>query len=158
MRITVAQYPPSQSPWAPHYSSASQTCCDCVRGWFRFSNNMATSALRAPCVVQLDGHVQYPTWLVASGWIAGPSHGGPSISVGAPAEDQMSTATLERGLLGSGNEDEAEHPTVVMCAHAESDSELTTMLTFLALPRILSLARKPFLVPNMESQKGHNLH
>ncbi|ROL45092.1 Anoctamin-9 [Anabarilius grahami] len=47
----------------------------------------------------------------------------PSISVRAPAEDQMSIATLERGLLGSGNEDEAERPTVVMCAHTESDPE-----------------------------------
>ncbi|ROL48594.1 Interleukin-6 receptor subunit beta [Anabarilius grahami] len=36
---------------------------------------MATSALSAPCVVQLDGHVHCPTWLVASGWIADPSHG-----------------------------------------------------------------------------------
>lgn len=40
----------------------------------------------------------------------------------------MSIAS-ERGLLCSENKDDAEHPTVIVRAQAELDSELTTMLS-----------------------------
>lgn len=36
---------------------------------------------------------------------AGPSHGGPSISFGAPSEGQMSIAASESGLESYGDED-----------------------------------------------------
>lgn len=48
---------------------------------------------------------------------AGLSHGGTSMSFGAPGEDQMLIAVSESGLLSSGEEGEAE-----------LDSELMTML------------------------------
>lgn len=38
---------------------------------------------------------------------AGPFHGGPSISCGAPPEDQMSVAASESGLESSGDEAES---------------------------------------------------
>ncbi|ROJ24373.1 hypothetical protein DPX16_21259 [Anabarilius grahami] len=41
----------------------------------------------------------------------------------------MSIAASERGLLCSGNEGDAELPTVIVCAYADSDSEFTAMLS-----------------------------
>lgn len=62
--------------------------------------------------------------------IAGPSHREPSISFRDPVEDQMSIAASEKGLLCSGNEDDAEVPTVMVYANAESELNLTAMLSW----------------------------
>lgn len=57
-----------------------------------------------------------------------PSHGGPSMSFGIPAEDQMSIASLESELLPSGDEDEPQLLPSGVIAYAKSDSEVTAML------------------------------
>ncbi len=62
------------------------------------------------------------------GECAGPSHGGPAISFGAPADDQMSIAALE-GELESGEEDSPALPPLGRVALPEPDPELTAMLS-----------------------------
>lgn len=59
-----------------------------------------------------------------------PYHEQLSTSFGALDEYQMSIAASERGLLSSGHD--AELPSSVEFAHAESDSQLTAMLALQA--------------------------
>ncbi len=58
-----------------------------------------------------------------------PSHGVPSVSFGAPIEDQMSIAASVDGQSSSEDEDSAKlHPSGVAAA-AEPDTELTAVLS-----------------------------
>lgn len=58
-----------------------------------------------------------------------PSHGVPSVSFGVPIENQMSIAASGDGQSSSEDEDSAElHPSGVAAA-AESDPELTAVLS-----------------------------
>ncbi len=72
---------------------------------------------RSSCSVRLPGDS------------AVPSHGVPSVSFGAPIEDQMSIAASVDGQSSSEDEDSAKlHPSGVAAA-AESDPELTAVLS-----------------------------
>lgn len=70
-----------------------------------------------PCVVEL----------LNSG--AGPSRQAPCISFGTPDEDHLSITASRSGLLSSGENKEAELPSSGFGAHAESDPELTAMIS-----------------------------
>ena len=60
---------------------------------------------------------------------AGPSHGRPAVSFGAPPDDQMSIAASEGELQSSGDEDSAALPPSGSVALPESDPEWTAMLS-----------------------------
>lgn len=62
------------------------------------------------------------------GDIAGLSHGGPSISFGAPVEDQISIAVLVGGLEFPGDEDPATLFPLGTVVLVKSDQEVTAML------------------------------
>ncbi len=66
-------------------------------------------------------------------WLPGdsavPSHGVPSVSFGALIEDQMSIAASGDGQSSSEDEDSAELPSSGVAAAAESDPELTPVLS-----------------------------
>ncbi len=75
-----------------------------------------------------------------------PSHGVPSVSFGAPIEDQMSIAASVDGQSSSGDEDSAKlHPSGVAAA-AEPDPELTAVLS--RPPRDRGWRRAHLLVPS----------
>lgn len=78
-----------------------------------------------------------------SGEIAGPSHGEPSVSFGAQAEDQISIAVSEGGLESSGDEDPAALPPSGTVALVEPDPETTAMLSRFAESVVLEWRPPP---------------
>ena len=74
---------------------------------------------------------------------AEPSHGGPSVSFGAPPEDQMSIAASGDGLSASEDEDSAGLPPSGVVATAESDLELSAMLARAAVSIGLEVTTPP---------------
>ncbi len=82
------------------------------------------------------------------GDFAGPSHGAPSISFGAPPEDRMSIAASGYGLTSSEDEGSAGlHPSGVVATTAP-DPELTAMLARAAVSIGLEVNRLPSPEPS----------
>ncbi len=69
---------------------------------------------------------EHPVWF--PGDFAGPSHGVPSISFGAPSVDRMSIAASGDGFTSSEDEGAVGLPPSGVVATAASDPELTAML------------------------------
>ncbi len=87
-----------------------------MRAFRRVQSPRTFHSSRSSCSVRLPGDS------------AVPSHGVPSVSFGAPIEDQMSIAASVDGQSSSEDEDSAKlHPSGVAAA-AESDPELTAVL------------------------------
>ncbi len=76
------------------------------------------------------------------GDVAGPSHGAPSISFGAPSVDRMSIAASGDGFTSS-EDDGAVGPPSGVVASAAPDPELTAMLTRSAVSIGLEVNRPP---------------
>ncbi len=88
------------------------------------------------CSVQLPGD------------FAEPSHGVPSISFGAPIEDQMSIAASGDGLSSSEDKDLAGLPPLGVVATTESDPELKAMLSRAAVSIGLEVCTPPSPEPS----------
>ncbi len=79
---------------------------------------------------------------------AGPSHGAPSISFGAPSVDRMSIAASRDGLTSSEDEGAVGLPPSCVVATAAPDPELTPMLARAAVGIGLEVNRPPSPEPS----------
>ncbi len=77
------------------------------------------------------------------GDFAGPSHGAPSISFGAPFEDRMSITASGDGLTSSEDEGAVELPPLGVVTTATPDPELMAMLARAAVSIGLDVNRPP---------------
>ncbi len=82
------------------------------------------------------------------GDFAGPSHGAPSISFGAPSVDRMSIAESGDGFTSSEDEGAAGLPPSGIVATAAPDPELTAMLSRAAVSIGLEVNRPPSPEPS----------
>ncbi len=83
-----------------------------------------------------------------SGDFAGPSHGAPSISFGAPSVDRMSIAASGDGFTSSEDESVVGLPPLGVVATAAPDPELTAMLAWAAVSIGLEVSRPPSPEPS----------
>ncbi len=81
------------------------------------------------------------------GDFAGPSHGAPSISFGAPSVDRMSIAASGDGFTSSEDESVVGLPPLGVVATAAPDLELTAMLARAAVSIGLEVSRHPVPSP-----------
>ncbi len=82
------------------------------------------------------------------GDFAGPSHGAPSISFGAPSVDRMSIAASGDGFTSSEDEGAVGLPPLGVVTTAAPDPELTAMLTRAAVSIGLEVNRPPSPEPS----------
>ncbi len=93
-----------------------------------------------------SSHSEHPVRF--PGDFAGPSHGAPSISFGAPSVDRMSIAASGDGFTSSEDEDALGLPPSGVVATAALDSELTATLVRAAVTIGLGVNRPPSLEPS----------
>ncbi len=89
---------------------------------------------------------EHPIWF--PGDFAGPSHGAPSISFGAPSVDRMSIAASGDGFTSSADEGAVGLPPSGVVATAAPDLELTAMLVWAAVSIGLEVNRPPSPEPS----------
>ncbi len=93
-----------------------------------------------------SSHSEHPVRF--SGDFAGPSHGAPSISFGAPSVDRMSIAASGDGFTSSEDEGAVGLPPSGVVATAAPDPELTAMLARAAVSIGLEVNRPPSPEPS----------
>lgn len=123
---------PSREPLASTLGDPRVT----VRAFPPGQSPRTSHSSRSSCSVRLPGDS------------AVPSHGVPSVSFGAPIEDQMSIAASGDGQSSSEDEDSAGLPPSGVAAAAESDPELTAVLSRAAVSVGLEACTPPSPEPS----------